>query len=185
MIVTSPSIGPAMPRHALLAPVLALVLLGGACADDAGRDEAAPAATVEGSFFTQAEEVCLGHRVQVDAERSEPFDDDELIAEDAQQSFERAGALLATMVQELRGLPPPVGADEQQVAAWLDAVEEAARAYQAAGESAQEAEELMAAGDPLVEAEEMADELGMEACGTDPPLPTDELGDPQPVPTED
>jgi hypothetical protein len=151
-----------MSRYVIVAGV-ALVLSaceGGITADE----QATPAPEPAEAFVTQAEEICSGTRLDLDPARREVFGPDPLTPGDAQQTLERAGALLQTELEQLTELevPAEIAAEARE---WLAQVERVAQRYQAGAESTEAAEELMAEGDPLEEAEATADELGIHLCG--------------------
>jgi hypothetical protein len=134
----------------------------------------------------QADQVCRGTRGELQLVRTELYDRDAEIAvaaDEAQQPFDRAAALLQTELAQLRELEAPedLAAD---VASWLDEVERAAAAYEEAAAAEEAAAEALERTDPLLAAEEQADDLGMGLCGSER-LPDDEIGDPRSVPTED
>lgn len=176
-----------MPRALRLLVAVSTALVLQAC--EPGPDETdvePPTQEVAAeSYAAEADEVCLATRQQLQFERTELFEREgaDIEPADAQQSFERAAALVATELRDLRELEPPEGMAED-VRDWLDEVETAAGAYERAGESPQAAAELLDAGDPLLEAEATADELELGLCGSER-IPSDELGDPRSVPTED
>jgi hypothetical protein len=146
--------------------LLVVVVLLAACEGDLVVDEAAtPAPEPAEAFVAQAEEICTGFSLELDPARREVFGDDPLEPADAQQTLERAGALLQAELEELRGLEPPPELAEE-VDEWLAQVEAATLAYQEAGEAPEAAEALVASGDPMAPAEDAAEELGMLLCGT-------------------
>lgn len=155
-----------MPRHLPVLIATAFVLAAGCDGETATGEGAPPPQEEPAAFSAQAEEICEGNRVELHDERADLFDDDiEMEPGDAQQSFERAAALLDSELTELRQLEPGEDVREGHIA-WLAELEEAALAYQEAGESGEAAEELMRGEDPMLEAERTAEELGLEACGT-------------------
>jgi hypothetical protein len=161
-----------------IAAVLLASLLLVACAG-AAEEEASPAPVPAEAFVAQAEEVCTGSRLELDPARREVFGPDPLTPADAQQTLERAAALLQTELADLRELevPPDLSGEVER---WLGEVEMAAQAYAEGAESEESASELIGAGDPLLAAEETADGLGMQLCGhvenrrQDPTIEADE-----------
>lgn len=151
-----------MLRRVSCTIVLLLLAAAGCSIGEEGSGEGAEPLADPASATAQAEEVCESTRPELDQERAELFDDDPLVSEDATQSFERAGALLASQLEQLHEQDLPAELDD-----WMAELEEAAEAYQQAGESTEAADQLAGGEDPLLEAERMADELGMEACGTE------------------
>ncbi len=186
---------PCLARCALaVTALLVLTACNGEGAETAETEQAAQDSQVQSEeFAAQADEACQGTATELQLLREELFmrgdgatgatGDVELTPADAQQSLERAAALVQTELAQLEELEPP--AEQQaEIEAWLDEVRAAAMAYGEGAESEDAAAALVAGEDPLRAAETTADALGLGLCGTEL-LPTDEVGDPQLVPTED
>jgi hypothetical protein len=180
---------PAAPQR--LALLLVALLLLAACDGETAETEVGSddPQVQEDEFALQADGICQGTRAELQLLREELFEREdetavrELEPGDAQRSLERAAALLRTELAQLEELDPPEG-QEEAVADWINDVRVAALSYEQGASSPEAAQQRLDAGDPLASAEERADDLGLGVCGTED-LPSDEIGDPETVPTED
>jgi outer membrane PBP1 activator LpoA protein len=165
--------------------VLALVACEGRGSQETETEAPTDEAAVE-EYRLQADQACQGTRTELQLLRVELYERDAEVAvpaDEAQQPFERAAALLQTELAQLRDLDPPASI-AAEVEDWLAEVESAAVAYEEAGQHDEAAAAAVDRPDPLTSAEERADALGLGLCGSER-IPDDELGDTRSIPTED
>jgi hypothetical protein len=154
-------------RAATVTTLIAVLFLGAglsACGDDDGDEEAAQEALTKEEYLAQGNEICERFTGEIDQVAAETFPNQGDPSPKQLSTF--AGEIVPIIEQamgQLQELPPPEG-DEEQLDSFFAAVDQAIADYQRAADNPDQAQQIFAA-DPPGEAQKIADEYGLTACG--------------------
>jgi hypothetical protein len=144
--------------------MVALLLAAGAllvvaCGDDDEDDSLS-----REEYLAQGNEICESFTGEIDRIGAQTFPKK---GEPSPRQLSRFAAEIVPVIEqaqvELRELPAPEG-DEEQLNAFFAAVDDAIAKYEQAAENPDQAQQIFAA-DPPGEAQRIADEYGLTACG--------------------
>jgi hypothetical protein len=154
------------PALTMLLGVIALSLGLSACGGD-DEDEGAEEALTKEEYIAQGNQICERFTDEIDQLGAETFPKRVEQGQPSPQQLSTFAAGIVPIIEQakadLQELPAPEG-DEEQLDAFFAAVDDAVAQYQQAADNPQEAQQIFA-GDPPGEAQEIADEYGLTACG--------------------